>query len=114
MIDIKKIDNTSIFNEMLKNLSFKFPVAEISVKTNYSKGSISEILKGKRSPTDEFLKKFAESFDIEIPNAKILAGMDLDALRELYGHTSKLMTVKYATIVKEVYRKQIMENSPDF
>jgi integrase len=47
-------------------------------------------------------------------NAKILAGMDLDALRELYGHTSKMMTKKYATIVKEVYRKQIMENSPDF
>lgn len=47
-------------------------------------------------------------------NAKILAGMDLDALRELYGHSSKLMTTKYATVVKEVYRKQIMENSPDF
>ena len=47
-------------------------------------------------------------------NAKILAGMDLDALRELYGHTSKLMTTKYATVVKEVYRKQIMENSPDY
>jgi hypothetical protein len=40
--------------------------------------------------------------------------MDLDALRELYGHTSKLMTTKYATVVKEVYRKQIMENSPDY
>lgn len=47
-------------------------------------------------------------------NAKILAGMDLDALRELYGHTSKLMTVRYAKVVKEVYRKQILENSPDF
>jgi integrase len=47
-------------------------------------------------------------------NAKILAGMDLDALRELYGHTSKLMTTKYATVVKEVYRKQILEKSPDF
>ena len=47
-------------------------------------------------------------------NAKILAVIDLDALRELYGHTSKLMTTKYATVVKEVYRKQIMENSPDF
>lgn len=47
-------------------------------------------------------------------NKKILAGMDLDSLRELYGHTSKLMTEKYAKVVKEVYRKQIMENSPDF
>lgn len=45
---------------------------------------------------------------------KILAGLDLDSLRELYGHTSKLMTEKYARVVKEVYRKQILENSPAF
>ncbi|MBE99305.1 tyrosine-type recombinase/integrase [Flavobacterium coralii] len=44
---------------------------------------------------------------------KILAGIDLDALRELYGHTSKMMTMRYAKKVKEVYRKQIIEQSPD-
>jgi integrase len=47
-------------------------------------------------------------------NAKILAGMSLDALRELYGHTSKLMTETYAKSIKDVYRKQIMDNSPEF
>jgi integrase len=47
-------------------------------------------------------------------NAKILAGMPLDVLRELYGHTSILMTEKYAKKIKDVYRKQIMDNSPDF
>ena len=47
-------------------------------------------------------------------NQKILAGMELDVLRELYGHTSKMMTARYAKIVKEVYRKEIMERSPDF
>lgn len=45
---------------------------------------------------------------------KILAGVDLDALKELYGHTSKLTTLTYAKVVKEVNRKQIMEKSPDF
>lgn len=47
-------------------------------------------------------------------NSKILAGMPIDALRELYGHTSKLTTEIYAKAVKEVYRKQIMENSPEY
>lgn len=47
-------------------------------------------------------------------NKKIIAEIDLDALRELYGHSSKMMTMRYAKIVKSVYRKQIMENSPDF
>src|SRR5690606_30217610 len=37
---------------------------------------------------------------------KILAGIDLDSLRELYGHRSKLMTEKYAKAVKEIYRKE--------
>jgi len=45
---------------------------------------------------------------------KILAGLELDSLRELYGHTSKLMTEKYAKVVKEVYRQQIMDKSPQF
>jgi hypothetical protein len=42
---------------------------------------------------------------------KILAGMSMDSLRELYGHSSKLMTEKYAKTIKEVYRKDIMDNS---
>lgn len=45
---------------------------------------------------------------------KILAGLELDSLRELYGHTSHLMTEKYAKVVKEVHRKNILEKSPDF
>ncbi|NHM08018.1 tyrosine-type recombinase/integrase [Flavobacterium sp. CYK-4] len=47
-------------------------------------------------------------------DAKILSGMELDVLRELYGHKSKLMTETYAKVVKEQYRKQIRENSPEF
>lgn len=45
---------------------------------------------------------------------KILAGIDLDALKELYGHSSRFMTEKYARKVKQVYRAQIMEQSPAF
>lgn len=45
---------------------------------------------------------------------KIMAGMSLDALRELYGHHSIYMTVKYASKIKEVYKKQIIDHSPAF
>lgn len=65
MIEIQIDNNTEKFNAMLKNLTFKFPVAEISEKTGFSKGSISEIIKGKRAPSDAFLKKFVEVFKIE-------------------------------------------------
>lgn len=47
-------------------------------------------------------------------NDKILAGIDLDALRELYGHKSKMMTMRYAKGIKDVYRKEIMDKSPEF
>ena len=47
-------------------------------------------------------------------NAKILAGIDLEALAELYGHQSELMTKRYATVIKEVNRRLIIEKSPDF
>ena len=65
MIEIQIDNNTEKFNAMLKNLTFKFPIAEISAKTGFSKGSISEIIKGKRAPSDAFLKKFVEVFEIE-------------------------------------------------
>lgn len=45
---------------------------------------------------------------------KILAGMDIDALKELYGHSSKYMTEKYVSQLKEIYRKHIIEHSPSF
>jgi integrase len=44
---------------------------------------------------------------------KILAGLEIDSLRELYGHTSYLMTEKYAKVVKEVHRNNILQNSPE-
>jgi len=47
-------------------------------------------------------------------DAKILAGIELDSLRELYGHESKLMTMTYAKKVKQIYRDDIMNNSPEF
>lgn len=45
---------------------------------------------------------------------KILAGIDLDALRDMYGHRSKYMTETYARKVKEVYAVQIRAKSPAF
>lgn len=45
---------------------------------------------------------------------KIRAGLDLDVLKTLYGHRSKLMTENYAKAVKDQYETQIKNNSPAF
>jgi len=45
---------------------------------------------------------------------KIMAGVDLDALRDLYGHSSRQMTEKYISRLKEVHKRKIIEKSPDF
>jgi integrase len=47
-------------------------------------------------------------------DAKILAGIDLDTLKELYGHSSKFMTEKYVSVLLEVHKKKIIEHSPEF
>ena len=60
------------------------------------------------------IKKYQYAMKHTGGDDKILAGMDLDALKELYGHSSKFMTEKYTSKIKEVRRKHIMEHSPDF
>jgi integrase len=45
---------------------------------------------------------------------KIVAGVDLDALRDLYGHQSKRMSERYAKRIKEVYKNEIIKKSPSF
>jgi hypothetical protein len=38
----------------------------------------------------------------------------LDTLRNLYGHSNKYMTETYAKEVKQIYKNQIINLSPDF
>lgn len=45
---------------------------------------------------------------------KIRAGIELDALRNLYGHRSKYMTEKYAKAIMEIRNGKIREQSPSF
>lgn len=45
---------------------------------------------------------------------KILAGIDVDALKDMYGHTSKYMTLTYITKLKEVHQQQIKNLAPAF
>ena len=47
-------------------------------------------------------------------DSKILAGIPIEALKDMYGHTSVLMTEKYARKIKEVHREKIIKSSPDF
>lgn len=45
---------------------------------------------------------------------KIEAGLDLDALRTLYGHRSKQMTEGYARAVRGRYKEEIIAKAPPF
>lgn len=45
---------------------------------------------------------------------KIMAGLDVDVLRTLYGHRSTQMTEIYAKEVKNKYAQQIIEHAPAF
>lgn len=47
-------------------------------------------------------------------NDKIMAGIDIKALSDMYGHSSIYMTEKYIRKVKNYYRQQIIDKAPDF
>jgi len=65
MYEIKKFDGRKELKEYLKMLP-NFPTnTEIVEKTGVSKGSISEIMLGKRTPTKNFMDKFIKGFNLE-------------------------------------------------
>lgn len=45
---------------------------------------------------------------------KILAGVSLDALKKMYGHSSKFMTEKYASELQRIHFDEIRKLSPAF
>jgi len=45
---------------------------------------------------------------------KLIAGIDLDSIRNQYGHSEKKMTERYVKQIKGVYKKDIIDNSPEF
>jgi integrase len=47
-------------------------------------------------------------------NKMILADVSIDAIKDLFGHTSQMTTKIYITNLKEVNRKQILEKAPSF
>jgi integrase len=47
-------------------------------------------------------------------NEKILAGLSVNALRELFGHSSEVTTQIYITNLQEINRKEILSKSPKF
>ena len=47
-------------------------------------------------------------------NALILAGVSINAIKDLFGHTSEVTTQIYITNLKEVNRKEILEKGTDF
>jgi len=64
MIDLKRYNGTEEFNRLLKKFVVIPTNTEIVEKTGVSKGSVSEIMSGKRTPTKKFNEKFSEGFNL--------------------------------------------------
>ena len=45
---------------------------------------------------------------------KLKAGVNLDSIRNQYGHSDKKMTERYAKGIKGIYKQDIIDNSPEF
>lgn len=70
MTDIKRYSGTDEFNILLKTMLIVPSNSEIVEKTGVSKGSVSEIMNGKRTPTKNFIDKFKKGFNLEQQETK--------------------------------------------
>lgn len=88
MIDIKRYDGAEELSKLLKTFAVIPSNTEIVERTGVSKGSVSEIMNGKRTPTKKFIDKFKKGFNIldeNVPETKKTAdtgSFELIALRE--------------------------------
>jgi integrase len=45
---------------------------------------------------------------------RLLAGVSIEAMKDMYGHSENYMTERYQTVLKKLRREEINDKSPDF
>ena len=70
MIEIERYNGKDEFSKLLKTMPIIPSNTEIVEKTGVSKGSVSEIMNGKRTPTKNFIDKFKKGFNLEQQETK--------------------------------------------
>ena len=102
MLTNEQIEN---FYADVKRLGLKFPVAAICEKTGYSKGTVSEWLNRKRTPSEAFIDKFYKEFAKELnagtPNTDKIKALDA-AVAVLLGEVAALRAERSGESVQHV------------
>lgn len=70
MIEIERYNGEEEFGKLLNSMPIVPSNTEIVEKTKVSKGSVSEIMNGKRTPTKKFIDKFKKGFNLEQQETK--------------------------------------------
>jgi len=65
MIDIKRYNGKEELDKLLSMFTVAPTNTEIVEKTGVSKGSVSEIMNGKRKPTKKFIDKFIKGYNLD-------------------------------------------------
>jgi hypothetical protein len=65
MTEIKRYNGREELDKLLKSMPVVPSNTEIVEKTSVSKGSVSQIMLGKRTPTKKFVDKFIKGFKLQ-------------------------------------------------
>jgi len=66
MAHIQAIPDTKSLQNVVKKLNLRFPIKDISEKTGYNKGSVSNYINGKMPPSLQFLEKFSKAYNVDL------------------------------------------------
>jgi len=100
MTDYQENKGNEALLNAIKFLGIKFPVAEIVRKTGYSKSVVSTYLKENANPSNEFLKKFEENFNVDLNDFSHYVKLKLSE-----PNTGYTTTPDFDTQIKELEEK---------
>lgn len=102
----------------VNKLGFRFPNAQISKDLEYSKGTLSEVLKGNRKASENFLKKFSNFYNIAYKDLIDLEKTDVRnelTKKEYKGQTSvRVVSSKaQASWSDSYYSEEYLKDMPE-
>jgi transcriptional regulator with XRE-family HTH domain len=96
------------FYKDVESLGLKRPIAAIAEKTGVNKGNVSLYLSKKKMPSENFIKKFYESFNLVADKEKVKYTVDAILIRDL---TKEIKQLKATVHILKVTVAQLASTS---
>lgn len=94
------------FLKVVSDLKLRFPNKEITSKTKYNSGIVSEYLNSKKNVSESFLREFCKAFDLSYEDLFVETPFDADDPLNVERAKVAALERKLAMVMSMVYQLQ--------